>query len=43
MGEAERQTLIYASLGTFVNGLDHVKIILEAVEKLPEAQVVLSI
>jgi MGT family glycosyltransferase len=36
--------LIYASLGTLVNGLDHVyKIILEAVEKLPEAQVVLSI
>ena len=36
--------LIYASLGTLVNGLDYVyKIILEAVEKLPEAQVVLSI
>jgi zeaxanthin glucosyltransferase len=36
--------LIYASLGTLVNGLDHVyKIILEAVEKLPETQVVLSI
>ena len=36
--------LIYASLGTLVNGLDHVyKIILEAVGKLPEAQVVLSI
>jgi zeaxanthin glucosyltransferase len=36
--------LIYASLGTLVNGLDHVyKIILEAVGKLPEAQAVLSI
>jgi zeaxanthin glucosyltransferase len=36
--------LIYSSLGTLVNGLDHVyKIILEAVEKLSEAQVVLSI
>jgi MGT family glycosyltransferase len=36
--------LIYASLGTLVNGLDHVyKIILEAVGKFPEAQVVLSI
>jgi MGT family glycosyltransferase len=36
--------LIYASLGTLVNGLDHVyKIILEAVGKLREAQVVLSI
>jgi MGT family glycosyltransferase len=36
--------LIYASLGTLVNGLDHVyKIILEAVGKLPEIQVVLSV
>jgi zeaxanthin glucosyltransferase len=36
--------LIYASLGSLVNGLDHVyKIILEAVEKLPDVQVVLSI
>ena len=36
--------LIYASLGTLVNGLDHVyKIILEAAEELPEVQVVLSI
>ena len=36
--------LIYASLGSLVNGLDHVyKIILETVEKVPEAQVVLSI
>ena len=36
--------LIYASLGSLVNGLDHVyKIILEAVGKLPEVQVVLSI
>ncbi|MBV8437628.1 MAG: glycosyl transferase, partial [Silvibacterium sp.] len=36
--------LIYASLGTLVNGLDHVyKIILEATEKVPEAQLVLSI
>ena len=36
--------LIYASLGSLVNGLDHVyKIILEAAEKLPETQVVLSI
>jgi zeaxanthin glucosyltransferase len=36
--------LIYASLGTLVNGLDHVyKIIIEAVEKLSEVQVVLSI
>jgi zeaxanthin glucosyltransferase len=36
--------LIYASLGTLVNALDHVyKIILEAVEKLPEVQLVLSI
>jgi zeaxanthin glucosyltransferase len=35
--------LIYASLGTLVNGLDHVyKIILETVGKLPEIQVVLS-
>ena len=36
--------LIYASLGTLVNGLEHVyKIILAAVENLSEAQVVLSI
>ena len=36
--------LVYASLGTLVNGLDHIyKIILEAVEKLPESQVVLSV
>jgi zeaxanthin glucosyltransferase len=36
--------LVYASLGTLVNGLDHVyKTILEAVGKLPAAQVVLSI
>jgi MGT family glycosyltransferase len=36
--------LIYASLGTLVNGLDRVyKTILEAVGKLPAAQVVLSI
>ena len=36
--------LIYASLGTLVNGSDHVyKAILEAVAKLPDVQVVLSI
>ena len=36
--------LIYASLGTLVNGLDHVyKTILQAVGKLPAVQVVLSI
>jgi MGT family glycosyltransferase len=36
--------LIYASLGTLVNGLDHVyKIILGAVEKLSEVQLVMSI
>jgi len=36
--------LIYASLGTLVNGLDHVyRIILAAVENLSEFQVVLSI
>jgi MGT family glycosyltransferase len=36
--------LIYASLGTLVNGLDHVyKTILEAVGKLPDVQVVLSV
>jgi len=36
--------LIYASLGTLVNGLDHVyKTILEAVERIPDVQVVLSI
>lgn len=38
------QPLIYASLGTLVNGLDSIyKAILEAVAKLPEVQVVLSI
>lgn len=38
------QPLIYASLGTLVNGLDQVyKTILEAVGNLPESQVVLSI
>lgn len=36
--------LIYASLGTLVNGLDHVyNIILGAVEKFSEAQLVLSV
>jgi MGT family glycosyltransferase len=36
--------LIYASLGTLVNGLEHVyKAILEAVAKLPEVQLVLSV
>jgi zeaxanthin glucosyltransferase len=36
--------LIYGSLGTLVNGLHHVyRAILEAVEKLPETQVVLSV
>lgn len=36
--------LIYASLGTLVNGLDHVyKSILRTVERLPEMQVVLSV
>jgi zeaxanthin glucosyltransferase len=36
--------LIYASLGTLVNGLEHVyKTILDAAAKLPEMQVVLSI
>jgi zeaxanthin glucosyltransferase len=36
--------LIYASLGTLVNGLEHVyKTILDAVGKLPDVQVVLSI
>jgi zeaxanthin glucosyltransferase len=36
--------LIYASLGTLVNGLDHVyKTILETVGRLPDVQVVLSI
>lgn len=36
--------LIYASLGTLVNGLEHVyKTILETVEKIPEIQVVLSV
>jgi zeaxanthin glucosyltransferase len=36
--------LIYASLGTLVNGLDHVyKAILEATNELPEVQLVLSV
>ena len=36
--------LIYASLGSLVNGLDHVyKAVLGAVEKIPEVQVVLSV
>lgn len=36
--------LIYASLGTLVNGLDHVyKAILEAIMELPEFQLVLSV
>jgi zeaxanthin glucosyltransferase len=36
--------LIYASLGTLVNGLEHVyRIILAAVKKFPEVQVVLSV
>ena len=36
--------LIYASLGTLVNGLDHVyKAIVEAATALPEAQLVLSV
>jgi zeaxanthin glucosyltransferase len=36
--------LIYASLGTLVNGLDHVyKAILEATTELPEFQLVLSV
>jgi UDP:flavonoid glycosyltransferase YjiC (YdhE family) len=44
VGSKNGKPLIYASLGTLVNGLDHVyKIILKAAEKLPEAQVVLSI
>jgi MGT family glycosyltransferase len=46
-GEWEKLTdkpPIYASLGTLVNGLDRVyEIILEAVGKLPEIQVVLSV
>jgi zeaxanthin glucosyltransferase len=38
------QRLIYASLGTLVNGLDHVyKAILWAAGKLPEVQVILSV
>lgn len=38
------EPLIYASLGTLVNGLEHVyKAILRAVAKLPKVQVVLSI
>jgi zeaxanthin glucosyltransferase len=36
--------LIYASLGTLVNGLDHAyKAILEGAQKLPEVQLVLSV
>jgi zeaxanthin glucosyltransferase len=36
--------LVYASLGTIVNGLDHVyRVILEAVGKFPEIQTVLSV
>jgi zeaxanthin glucosyltransferase len=36
--------LVYASLGTIVNGLDHVyRVILEAVGKFPEIQAVLSV
>jgi zeaxanthin glucosyltransferase len=36
--------LIYASLGTLVNGLDHIyRTILEAVKRLPEVQLVLSV
>jgi MGT family glycosyltransferase len=36
--------LIYASLGTLVNGIEHVyRAILEAVERFPETQVVLSV
>ena len=36
--------LVYASLGTIVNGLEHVyRIILEAVGKFPEIQTVLSV
>jgi len=36
--------LIYASLGTLVNGLDRIyRTILEAVQKLPEVQLVLSV
>jgi zeaxanthin glucosyltransferase len=39
-----RKPLIYSSLGTLVNGLDKVyRIILEAVAKFPEMQVVLSV
>jgi zeaxanthin glucosyltransferase len=39
-----RKPLIYASLGTLVNGLDKVyRTILEAVAKFPEMQVVLSV
>jgi zeaxanthin glucosyltransferase len=38
------EPLIYASMGTLVNGLDHVyKTILEAVGKLPDVQLVLSV
>jgi MGT family glycosyltransferase len=42
--ELTDQPLIYASLGTLVNGLDHMyKHILEAVEPLADVQVVLSV
>jgi zeaxanthin glucosyltransferase len=43
-GKLDDKPWTYASLGTLVNGLDHVyKIILEAVGKLSDVQVVLSI
>ena len=43
-GELTGKPLIYASLGTLVNGLEHVyRSILSAVGTLPETQVVLSI
>jgi zeaxanthin glucosyltransferase len=42
--ELTDKPLVYASLGTIVNGLDHVyRIILEAVGKFPEIQTVLSV
>ncbi|MGF7183779.1 glycosyltransferase [Tunturiibacter psychrotolerans] len=42
--ELNGKPLIYASLGTLVNGLDHAyKAILEATEELPEVQLVLSV
>jgi MGT family glycosyltransferase len=44
MGTIDRQPLIYASLGTLVNGLEDVyKHILNAVEPLEDVQVVLSV